>query len=140
MINYKGNAEHLIIPSTYEGRVVTEIKKTADTGYSSVKSITLPDTVTEISTGAFANCENLETIHLGSGLKWVGNYPFAGCKKLREVVLPEGVNYTTKWMFRDCTNLEKIVFLNKKAISYEWDCNFLRGSRKAKVFMKEQDW
>ena len=137
LMNYKGKAEHLIVPAMYEGYAVRVIKKTAKSGYPTVKKITLPDTVQRLSTNAFSYCENLETVDLGKGLKWVDNYAFMGCKKLKEVVFPEGVNQTSKWMFRDCKSLEKVVFLNKEAINYQPECNFLRGARKAKIYVFE---
>lgn len=137
LMNYKGKAEHLIVPAMYDGYMVREIKKTTGSGYPTVKEITLPDTVQTLSSGAFSNCENLETVYLGRGLKEIGNTAFMGCKKLKEVVLPEGVSWTSKWMFRDCKNLERVVFLNKEKINYEPDCNFLRGCRKAKVYVYE---
>ena len=137
LMNYKGKAEHLIVPAMYEGYAVREIKKTVKSGYPTVKKITLPDTVQRLSTNAFSFCGNLETVDLGKGLKWVDNYAFMGCEKLKEVVFPEGVNWTSKWMFRDCKSLEKVVFLNKEEINYQYDCNFLRGSRKAKIYVYE---
>lgn len=135
--NYKGNAETLSIPETYNGLTITEISKSYIDGdnYDSVKRIVLPDTVEEISANCFSNCKNLESIDLGKGLKRIGKSPFMGCKKLKEVVLPKGVKSTTKWMFRDCKSLEKIVFENRESIKYERDCNFLRGATKAKVYV-----
>ena len=135
--NYKGNAETLVIPETYNGMTITEISKSYISGdnYDSVKRIVLPDTVEEISHNCFSNCKNLESIDLGKGLKRVGKSPFMGCKKLKEIVLPEGVNSTTKWMFRDCKSLEKVVFENRELIKYENDCNFLRGATKTKVYV-----
>lgn len=134
--NYVGNAEKIFIPSIYEGCYVTEISKTnKDTGYGSVRSITLPDTVVKISNNGFSYCKNLERIHLGSGLKEVGKSLFMGCEKLKEVVFPEGVKEITKWMLRDCKSLEAVVFESRDIIRYGEDCNFLRGANKAVVYV-----
>ena len=133
--NYKGNAEVLIIPETYEGLKITEIYKShKDKGYDSVKKIVLPDTVEILWENCFSYCENLESIELGKGITYIGTAAFNGCGKLEEIVVPEGVHTIKKWTFRDCKNLKKIVFENKRSVHFETSFNFVGGADRAKLY------
>ena len=60
---------------------------------SSLKSVTLPNSVTTLQSRVFQNCSSLEYLNLGAGLKTMentgGNHSFAFvCTKLKEVVIP----------------------------------------------------
>ena len=57
---YTGYADALEIPSEIDGKKVTTIGDCAFM-YSSIKSVTIPDTVTTIWASAFAECTNLES-------------------------------------------------------------------------------
>ena len=51
--------ERLIIPSYYEGKPVTAIRKNAFAGYSDIKYLYIPSGVKEIGETAFKNCKNI---------------------------------------------------------------------------------
>ena len=73
--DYTGNAEEVIIPSTYNGKSVTSIGDNAFNvgirGNDSLKSITIPDSVQRIGYYAFIFCYNLESVYYsGSVLAW----------------------------------------------------------------------
>ena len=108
--------EHIIIPSTYKGVAVTQIKDQAflnDTnlkainlpeglqkiGYiafagTSLKELIIPDSVTEISSMIFA-FSPVEKLVIGSGLKCYGdgNNPFACSTALKEIVVSKDNPY-----------------------------------------------
>lgn len=52
---------------------------------TSLKSITIPDSVTSIATSAFYNCSALESIIIGNGVTRIGDEAFDCCDKLMDV-------------------------------------------------------
>ena len=59
---YNGNADNVVIPKTYRGIPVKEIKDSAFSYQTRLKSITLPDSVTSIGNDAFYGCSGLTSI------------------------------------------------------------------------------
>lgn len=55
---------------------------------SSLRSITLPDSVTGIGEEAFRGCSSLESIKLSDNLKWIGWGAFRECYELHQIVFP----------------------------------------------------
>src|ERR1017187_8947150 len=59
---YAGLAGDLIIPSSTNGLPVTGVAPWAFNYYTSLTSVTIPDSVTNIGSYAFGDCPNLTTI------------------------------------------------------------------------------
>lgn len=134
LMRYHGCAEEVIVPEEVKGLKVVEVNYVKG---GNIKKIFVPDTVEKIGSHAFEGCINLETIHLGKNVKKIGQEAFRGCEKLKEVVFPPKFNHVNKWLFRDCDSLEKIVFECPGHINYGYDCNFLRGARRPKIYVKK---
>lgn len=84
---YQGASNDVVIPDSVNGIPVTRIGKDAfaDTSYSRLQSITVPDSVTYIGANAFKGCTGVKT----------GTIPtkfIAICAAAREIVVPESVN------------------------------------------------
>ncbi len=77
----------LEIPATIEGLPVTGIGRYAFQ-YSSVKSLTLPDSVKTIGYWAFTDCPDLKSVKLGSGLETIEIHAFENCPSLTDVEFP----------------------------------------------------
>lgn len=89
-----GNAimlSEIVIPSSYNGRPVTEIK---DNGFKdsfiNLKSITIPDTVTSIGNDAFSNCTSLTNINIPNSITSIGDDAFSNCIDLEYNVYDNG--------------------------------------------------
>ena len=78
----------------------------AFSGFTNLKSISIPNTVSDIGENAFYGCSNLETVTIeGNSLKTIGGYAFYNCKKLPEISLPNSVTSIGSNAFQSCTNL-----------------------------------
>ncbi len=60
--SYSGTASHIVVPSTYNGKPVTEIEEWAFRNNSIITSIAIPENIEYISGNAFKGCTNLTRI------------------------------------------------------------------------------
>ena len=56
------NATEIVIPSTYEGKPVSQIPRQAFLGCEKVTKIHIPETISYIGVNAFSNCKSLSNI------------------------------------------------------------------------------
>jgi len=90
---------------------VTSIGNTAF-WYSSVTSVTIPDTVTNIGgaidEGAFFECNNLASVTIGSNVATIGPEAFAFCYSLTNLNIPHSVVSIGDNAFYNCTDLTSV--------------------------------
>ncbi len=86
---------NLIIPSTINGRTVTEINESAFLDHYEYLTIEIPNTVKKIGANAFK-----------------------GCKFLKEIDIPTSVEVIDKTTFEGCSNLENIDILYENATNH----------------------
>ncbi len=132
---YRGpeNAGRVIVPEKIDGLPVTEIGGGAFI-MSSIKSISLPDSIKSIKNSAFSSssiseidipegvtaidstvfnaCANLKRVGLPSGLKSIGTSAFNGCESLEAIDIPDGVERINSNAFYGCSSLEEVTIPN----------------------------
>lgn len=79
---YNGNDSEVIIPSTINGKTVTEIRSGAFTFVEGLKAVTIPSTVKKIDYNAFIYCEDLETVTFEGKVAEVEEYGFSVCAEV----------------------------------------------------------
>ncbi|MCR4639981.1 leucine-rich repeat protein [Ruminococcus sp.] len=84
------SAESAEIPESIDGVPVTEIGIYAFQ-MSSIKSVTIPDTVKEIGHWAFANCDGLTSVTIPDSVEKVGIRAFENCKSLKTIEFPDHI-------------------------------------------------
>ena len=77
---------------------------------TTLKKVTLGDSITEIPNMAFLNCTGLQTVSIPSGLTKIGTQAFFGCSSLQNVTLPASLKEIGYQAFRDCDALTSITF------------------------------
>ena len=77
---------------------------------TTLKRVTLGDSITKIPELAFFNCTGLQTVSIPSGLKKIGSQAFFGCSSLQNVTLPASLTEIGYQAFRDCNKLTSITF------------------------------
>lgn len=109
-----GNAATVTIPETIRGTdgvtyQVTRVDSNAMKGNTSVKTVTISDTVEEIGSGAFQNATSLTTVKLGTGVTTIGKNSFAGCTSLKKVtVKSKSVKTVAEAAFKGTTKLAAV--------------------------------
>ena len=116
------------VTSAVIGEGITDMGALWMSGYTSLVSVSFPDTITllknvcsncpeltsvrlpaklESLVGAFSECKSLTTIALPDTLKYISG-SFANCVGLTEIVIPEGVTALGEGVFDGCTSLMRL--------------------------------
>ena len=77
-------------------------------GCTSVKNISIPDSVQEIAANALSCCRALESIKVPEGVKIINTRTFYGCSSLTEVELPSTIYKIADEAFGACISLKNI--------------------------------
>lgn len=105
---YKGAGGTVEIPATLGGYPVTGIKMQAFIECTSLKSVSMPESMTWIGDSAFAGCTGLEQVEFSPNLTTIGPNSFYSCNGLTSVVVPDKVTSIESLAFFGCLNLESI--------------------------------
>ena len=131
---YTDAGEDVEIPTQIGGKTVTVIGLGAFNG-SSIRSVTVPDSVTYISHVAFQDCSSLTNIVIGNGVRTIGAGAFKG-SGLTSVTIPSNVTSILDLYFsgqagafQDCTGLTNVLIgdgLNEISDMTFESCRMLR--------------
>lgn len=82
--------------------------------YTSLKNITIPDSVTYIGDYAFSCC-SFESIVIPDSLTSVNDYVFSYCNKLKTVIIPDSVTKIGYSAFDECLLISNVLFKGSKS-------------------------
>ena len=108
---YLGDEQVVVIPSTIEGAIVTEIGANAFQNCTGITELGFPENLTAIGSSAFQNCSGLTALDLPGGVTTIGAYAFADCTGLTEIMIhdvPDAQETIDRLAFRNCTSLQKV--------------------------------
>ena len=105
---YTGPGGAVAIPSETNGWPVCSIADSAFSSKSSLKSVTIPNSVTNLGVNAFSSCSALESVSIGSGISRIGSYAFQYCMALTNVSLSGTLNSIGDHAFYHCTKLPAV--------------------------------
>ena len=88
---------------------------------SSLKNISIPDSVVNIDNLAFGMCENLTSVDLPDSVTRIGEVAFFRCEALTEVVIPASTVVIEDYAFDSCPNLTLTVEAGSYAEQYAVD-------------------
>ena len=90
---------------------ITKIGTNAYYG-SSIRSISIPESVTEIGYEAFKYCWDLTSITIPNGLIKIGQWAFHTCDSLISIIIPNSVTTIGDYAFHDCDALTDVTIGN----------------------------
>ena len=98
----KSTSGAITIPSTLGGYPVTSIGDRAFYECSSLKSVTIPNSVTSIGDWAFSSCKSLKSVTIPNSVTNIGFEAFCGCSSLTSVTIPNSVTDIGSYVFSGC--------------------------------------
>ena len=108
----RGISGNVSIPSSYNGKAVTEIYEWGFEYCENMTSISIPNSVTKIGDYAFPCCNSLTTLNIPNRVTYIGIGSIQSCSSLTTVVLGNSVNYIGEIAFANCSKLENITIPN----------------------------
>ena len=108
-----GTKTSVAIPAMYDGLQVIAIANGAFAGNTSVRQVTLPNTIIEIQESAFEGCTGLTSINIPESVMSIGNGAFSGCISLSDINDIEQVSTIGERAFKDCIYLETLTFSDR---------------------------
>ena len=93
-----------------EGKQITTV---TETGFKSLKALSIPSTVKKIASGAFYNCPELESAIISNSVEEIGGSAFGNCKSLYYVTLPAGLTELSASLFQGCEALKTVEIPSK---------------------------
>ena len=93
------------IKSVTIGNSVNSIGDFAFEGCSGLNSITIPDSVNSIGDSAFSGCSGLNSITIPDSVNYIGSYAFSLCSGLTSITIPDSVNSIGDFAFLSCSGL-----------------------------------
>ena len=102
VVEYKGSASTVRIPSKIKNASVTKINEYAFSQNRKVVTVSFPSTVKVIDTAAFNECTSLSKIILPEKLTKLGDSAFWFCTKLKTVVFGSDAKTFGKNIFTGC--------------------------------------
>ncbi len=82
---------------------------------SSIKSVTISDSVTSIGDHSFSYCSSLTSIDIPNSITSIGSYAFFGCTGLTNIDIPNSVTSIGRYAFNICTSLTTINYAGTNA-------------------------
>lgn len=114
------NLTHIVIPATYNGLPVTAITSSGFNGYTSMRSIDLPEGLTTINSQAFRGCTLLSTVTIPSTVTSIGSQAFRGAGLTSMIILRNSTVITgANHMLRDLPTSFKIYVPNNLVANYK---------------------
>jgi len=95
---------------------IKEIHENAFFGCTALISIVIPESVMFIGHSAFKNCTSLTTIALPPNLEEIHGNTFENCRTLATITIPAKVRELGIHAFKDCVTLTEIIILRPTAV------------------------
>ena len=80
--------------------------------YTSITSVTLPNSITSIGNRAFRDCSSLTSINLPNSITSIVEGAFKNCSSLTSVTIPNSVTTINVWTFYGCSGLTSVTLPN----------------------------
>ena len=110
-------ATNVIIPETHDGLPVTAIADAGFYNYTTMVSVSIPNSVTSFGQSAFEMCSALTSVTLPNNLVSIPEYAFFYCQELTSITIPTSVESIGPYAFEQCVSLGSVTFAQPSTIT-----------------------
>ncbi len=114
-------ATEITVRSKYNNYPVTQIADSAFKNKTSLKKVTIANSVTNIGNSAFYGCSGLTSITIPDSVTSIENYAFYKCTGLTSIMIPDSVTSIGPYAFNGCEYVTYISapmrYLTKNSLS-----------------------
>jgi hypothetical protein len=101
------------VESVYLGRDIPYYSSGSPfSGNTTLRSLTVGNSVTSIGYSAFYNCSGLTKLTIGNSVTSIGEWAFYNCSGLTKLIIPNSVTSIGNDAFRKCTGLTAVTIGN----------------------------
>ena len=118
------------------GNSVSKIGELAFSNCSALTEVIIPNSVTLIDESAFSGCSNVTKVVIGDGVTTIKSNAFASCKNLKYLVIGRSVE-SFESNFYTCDNLETVVSLIPQAYDIKAGCFTKKAYANATLYVPE---
>ena len=105
---FVGAQSDISVPNLHDGLPVFGIMASAFKDNTTIRSITMPNSIIEIGSYAFAGCTSLESIIIPTSVTNIADHTFSGCTALKTITLHSGIDTLGAFAFEKCSALKSI--------------------------------
>ena len=105
---FVGAQSDISVPNLHDGLPVFGIMASAFKDNTTIKSITMPNSIRSIGSHAFAGCTSLESIIIPTSVTNIADHTFSGCTALKTITLHSGIDTLGAFAFEKCSALKSI--------------------------------
>jgi len=109
---YQGSGTSVVVPAYIGGKPVRTIAERAFFQNTTIKSVTVPNTVTALGSSVFTYCTSLESVSLSDNVTVISDYAFDGCTKLATISISNNTTKIGNGAFSNCSVLTSISLPN----------------------------
>ena len=107
---FLGDDTELTLPENYKEENYV-IGAGAFSDYTSLISVTIPNSVTSIGDYAFSGCSGLTSVTIPNSVTSIGEKAFSGCKMIAKITIGNGITSISEYAFENCESLEEVYCL-----------------------------
>jgi len=120
LYDYIGVETDIIVPSSFNGVEITQIRKYAFYNNSEITSVEIPNCITILGSSVFDNCIALQNVVIGDGVTSLDARTFYRCSALTSVTIGAGVTYIGAGTFYSCAALTSVAFKITEGWTKQW--------------------
>jgi len=105
---FVGAKSNISVPNLHDGLPVFAVSANAFKDNTTIKSITMPNSIRTIGSYAFAGCTSLESIIIPTSVTNIADHTFSGCTALKTITLHSGIDTLGAYAFEKCSALKSI--------------------------------
>ena len=104
----QANVTSITVSKGGAATLIAGVGSEAFSGCSSLKTVTLGDSIGSLGDKAFYQCTSLQEIVIPDSVKSVGSYCFSGCSAMKSAVTGNGLTNIKEYTFENCTSLADV--------------------------------